>query len=48
MLENWELFPNLYNEPYPYLIDWDDNELVDVDTELDFKLVKTLYNEVRN
>lgn len=48
MLENWELFPNLYNEPYPYLIDWEDNELVDVDTELDFKLVKTLYNEVRN
>ena len=48
MLENWELFPNLYNEPYPYLIDWDDTELVDVDTEIDFKLVKTLYNEVRN
>ena len=48
MLENWELFPNLYNEPYPYLIDWEDTELVDVDTEIDFKLVKTLYNEVRN
>lgn len=48
MLENWELFPNLYNEPYPYLVDWDDRELVDVDTELDFKLVKILYNEIRN
>jgi len=48
MLENWELFPNLYYEPYPYLIDWPEEELVDVDTELDFKLVKTLYNEIRN
>ena len=45
MLENWELFPNLYNEPYPYLVDWNDKELVDVDTEIDFELVKTLYNE---
>jgi len=48
MLENWELFPNLYNEPFPYLVDWDDKELIDVDTEVDFKLVKTIYNEIRN
>jgi len=45
MLENWELFPNKIMKPYPYIIDWPDEELVDVDTELDFKLVKTLYQE---
>ena len=49
MLDNWELFPNTYNEPFPYLIDWPEKELVDVDTELDFELVKLLYEkEVRN
>lgn len=48
MLENWELFPNLSNEPYPYLIDWSEEELVDVDTELDFKLVKLMHNEIYN
>ena len=38
-----------YNEPFPYLIDWPEKELVDVDTELDFELVKLLYEkEVRN
>lgn len=46
MLENWELFPNLIHEPYPYLTDWSDEELVDVDEEVDFELVKTLYNKV--
>ena len=49
MLENWELFSNTYNEPFPYLIDWPEEEIVDVDTELDFELVKLLYEkEVRN
>ena len=49
MLENWELFSNTYSDPYPYLIDWKEEELVDVDTELDFELVKLLYEkEVRN
>lgn len=48
MLENWELFPNLTNSPYPYLIDWSEEELVDVDTELDFKIVKQLYSEIHN
>jgi len=48
MLENWELFPNLSGDPYAYTIDWPDDELVDVDTELDFKLVKQLYNEIHN
>tara|TARA_E500000318_G_scaffold112057_1_gene133766 strand:+ start:20176 stop:20838 length:663 start_codon:yes stop_codon:yes gene_type:complete len=43
MLENWELFPNLYNEPFPYLIDWSEEELIDIDTELDFKLAKLLF-----
>ncbi len=49
MLENWELFSNTFSDPYPYLIDWKEEELVDVDTELDFELVKLLYEkEVRN
>lgn len=45
MLTNWELFNNTRNNPYPYVVDWPDEELVDVDTELDFKLVKTLFKE---
>lgn len=45
MLENWELFPNEIMKPYPLVIDWPDEELVDVDTELDFKLVTTLFKE---
>lgn len=45
MLTEWELFSNLENDPHPYLIDWPEEELVDVDTELDFKLVKVLYQE---
>lgn len=45
MLNNWELFPNTNKEPYPYLVDWTEEELVDVDTELDFKLVKALYKQ---
>lgn len=45
MLENWELFPNEIMKPYPFVIDWPEEELVDVDTELDFKLVKLLYSE---
>jgi len=42
MLNNWELFPNTYREPFPYKVDWPEEELVDVDTELDFKLVKNM------
>lgn len=48
MLNNWELFPSVKHNPEPYVIDWPEEELVDVDTELDFKLVKTLYNEIYN
>ena len=46
MLENWELFSNTYSDPFPYLIDWPEEELIDVDTELDFKIVKEIYNEL--
>ena len=45
MLTNWELFGNNYNDPCPYIVDWPDEELIDVDTELDFKLVQTIYSE---
>jgi CMP-N-acetylneuraminic acid synthetase len=45
MLSNWELFPNLYYEPYPYLVDWPEEELIDVDTELDFKLAELHYKD---
>jgi len=46
MLNNWELFSNTRNDPYPYQVDWDEKEIVDVDTELDFELVKTLSSGV--
>lgn len=48
MLDNWQLFSGDFTDPEPIVIDWPEEELVDVDTELDFKLVKTLYNEIRN
>ena len=47
MLDNWELFSNSANDPYPYVIDWPEEELIDIDTELDFKLVEKIY-EIRN
>ena len=45
MLENWELFPNTYNELFPYLIDLPEKELVDVYTELYFEIVKLLLQD---
>ena len=45
MLNNWELFPNKISKPFPFRIEWPEEELVDVDTELDFKLVKLLYKD---
>ena len=45
MLENWELFPNLTNNPYPYLVAWEEEELIDIDTELDFKVAEVIYKE---
>ena len=47
MLDNWELFSNSVNDPYPYVIDWPEEELIDIDTELDFRLVEKIY-EIRN
>lgn len=43
MLNNWQYFGNQYNDPFPYIVDWSDEELIDVDTEVDYKLVKSIY-----
>ena len=40
MLENWELFPNTKNNPYPFSVNWSEKELLDIDTETDFKIVE--------
>jgi len=45
MLDNWQYFSNQYNDPFPLAVDWSDEELVDVDTEVDFRVVKEIYNE---
>ena len=45
MLSEWELFPNTKDNPFPLVTDWSENELIDVDTEVDFKLAKLIYNE---
>jgi len=45
MLSEWELFPNTKDNPFPIVTDWSENELIDVDTELDFKLAKLIYDE---
>ena len=44
MLDNWELFPNTKDNPYPFVIDWSEKELLDVDTETDFKIVESYYD----
>ena len=46
MLENWELFPNTKHNPYPFVIDWSEKELLDVDTETDFEIVKHYYGKL--
>ena len=43
MLTEWELFPNTKDDPFPYVVDWSDEELLDVDTETDFEIVKNYY-----
>ena len=43
MLENWELFPNEKGNPKPFIVDWPEQELIDVDTEEDFNLVESLW-----
>mgnify|MGYP003110844342 FL=1 len=40
MLNNWELFPNEKENPRPFVVDWSEKELLDVDTETDFKIVE--------
>jgi CMP-N-acetylneuraminic acid synthetase len=47
MLSEWELFPNTKDNPFPLITDWSENEIVDVDTELDFKLAKALYSGIQ-
>ena len=42
MLSEWELFPNTKDSPFPLVIDWPEEELIDVDPELDFKLAKLI------
>ena len=44
MLTEWELFPNTKDNPFPLDVDWDESELLDVDTETDFKIIKEFYN----
>ena len=46
MLDNWELFPNTKHNPYPFVIDWSEKELLDVDTETDFEIVKHYYGKL--
>ena len=43
MLDNWELFPNTKHNPYPFEVSWSEKELLDVDTETDFKIVESYY-----
>ena len=47
MLSEWELFPNTKDNPFPLITDWSENEIVDVDTELDFKLAKALNSGIQ-
>ena len=42
MLTEWELFPNIKDNPFPYVVDWSEKELLDVDTETDFNIVRQL------
>ena len=46
MLDNWELFPNTKHNPYPFVIDWSEKELLDVDTEEDLEIVKGIYEKL--
>ena len=46
MLDNWELFPNTKDNPYPFVVDWGEKELLDVDTETDFEIVKHYYGKL--
>ena len=39
MLSEWELFPNTKDNPFPLIVDWSEEEYLDVDTETDFEIV---------
>ena len=45
MLKEWELFPNTKDNPHPLIIDWSEQELLDVDTETDFKIVRYFHEQ---
>ena len=40
MLSEWELFPNTKDNPFPLIVDWSEEEFLDVDTETDLEIVK--------
>jgi len=48
MLTEYELFPNTKDNPFPLVVDWSEKELLDVDTETDFELVRYFYDKVEN
>jgi len=43
MLTKWNYFSNSSKDPYPFLVDWPEEELIDVDTELDFLKAQQVY-----
>ena len=45
MLKEWELFPNTKDNPFPHITDWSEKELLDVDTETDFEIVRGYYEQ---
>jgi len=45
MLSEWELFPNTKDNPFPLITDWSEKELLDVDTETDFEIVRGYYEQ---
>lgn len=42
MLNEHHYFSDL---PYPYVVDWSEEEIFDVDTELDFNIMRKMYEE---
>ena len=44
MLNEYQYFSSAKNDPYPYVVDFDEIELLDADTEEDFKIIKEIYN----
>jgi hypothetical protein len=44
MLNKYQYFSSAKNDPYPYVVDFDEIELLDADTEEDFKIIKEIYN----